>query len=106
MLEELLIITFCVVFVIDQTDLVDNIKTILSKFLTKGKISSNNFQMKPFDCSLCMTFWLCLIWVLCNYKVTLYNVGLCFFMAFLAQFVNDIINMFKIIWVKIMDAIC
>lgn len=53
----LICIQIFMVFVIDLSGFVDNIKLFISKKLTNNRIATTNFSIKPFDCSLCATFW-------------------------------------------------
>lgn len=57
---ELLALAFIVVYIVDETGIVDSFKAFLKRWLdTKSDIS-----LKPLDCSLCMTHWVCLVYVL------------------------------------------
>lgn len=57
---ELLALAFIVVYIVDETGIVDSFKTFIKRWLnTKSDIS-----LKPLDCSLCMTHWVCLVYVL------------------------------------------
>ena len=57
---ELLALAFIVVYIVDETGIVNSFKTFIKRWLnTKSDIS-----LKPLDCSLCMTHWVCLIYVL------------------------------------------
>ena len=57
---ELLALAFIVVYIVDETGIVDSFKILLKRWLnTKSDIS-----LKPLDCSLCMTHWVCLAYVL------------------------------------------
>lgn len=61
---DLILIQIIIVFIIDVSGIVPTIKHLLSRYLTKGKISSQNFPLKPLDCSLCMMHWVGLIYIL------------------------------------------
>ena len=57
---ELLALAFIVVYIVDETGIVNSFKALIKRWLnTKSDIS-----LKPLDCSLCMTHWVCLIYVL------------------------------------------
>lgn len=66
MLIDLFLITLIIVFIIDISGFVDEMETILSKWL-KGKAR----VPKPFSCSLCMTWWTGLIYLLIIGEFTL-----------------------------------
>lgn len=51
----ILYITIISVLIIDISGFVNSIKTLLSKFL---KCKPEQIRLKPFDCSLCTSFWL------------------------------------------------
>jgi hypothetical protein len=64
MILDLICIWFICVLVIDISGFIDSIKYGLSYLLTKGKIPTTDYRLKPIDCSLCATFWCGLIYVL------------------------------------------
>ncbi len=49
-----------VVFVVDISGIVETLKESIGKLL-KIKVG----RLRPFDCSLCMAWWVCLIYALC-----------------------------------------
>lgn len=57
---ELLVLAFIVVYIVDETGIVDSLKTFIKRWL---KVKSD-ITLKPLDCSLCMTHWVCLAYVL------------------------------------------
>ena len=70
-LINLLLISLMVVFIVDISGAVDSLKSAFKWLLTKGKMSGSDYPLKPLDCSLCMTFWVCLIYLLIIGKFTL-----------------------------------
>lgn len=59
-LLNLLFLSIITCFIVDISGFIDTIKTTLSKILTKNKINTSNFRLRPFDCSLCCVWWICL----------------------------------------------
>lgn len=57
------------VLIIDITGFVDEMKQRLYKWLNGGKY--REYALKPFDCSLCMTWWTCFILILFNWDFPL-----------------------------------
>lgn len=56
----LLLIAVCVVMIVDISGFIDSVKIGLKRWLgIKGGVT-----LKPFDCSLCMTHWTGLIYLL------------------------------------------
>lgn len=91
MVNTIFIMLICVL-VIDHTDFIDHIKSTLSRLLTKGNINSSDYHLKPFDCSLCMTFWLNLIYIIATKNFTLGNTVLILTLAVLTPVVASLIS--------------
>lgn len=91
----ILLIAVIVVIVIDNTDFVDNVKKLISSILTKGKIKNSSYTLKPFDCSLCMAFWLSLIYLIIQNQVTLITITYTLVIALLTPQINDLIKLFQ-----------
>ena len=89
MLLKLFIITCVVVFIVDISGAVDSLKSGLKWLLTRGKMNNSDYRLKPLDCSLCMTFWVGLIYLLCTGYLTIPYIG---FVCLLACFSNIIKN--------------
>lgn len=67
----LICLAVIIVFIVDISGVITHIKEWVSLTLTHWKIRKSNFSIKPFDCSLCMTWWCGLIYLLCVGKFTL-----------------------------------
>ena len=67
----LFLITFIVVFIVDVSGAVDSLKSGIKWLLTNGKMKNSNYDLKPWSCSLCMTFWIGLIYLLCTSNFTI-----------------------------------
>jgi len=82
-IRDLFFIAVVVVYIVDISCAVDSLKTALKWILTKGKMSSSDYILKPFDCSLCMIWWTGIIYLLCTGNFTLpYLVCVCLLSAF------------------------
>lgn len=57
---ELLALAFIVVYIVDETGIVDSFKAFIKRWLN----TKSDITLKPLDCSLCMTHWVCLVYVL------------------------------------------
>ena len=51
--------------------------------------------VKPFTCSLCMTFWCCLLWALCSGRFTLPAVAWACALAFLSQPMGEALTLVR-----------
>lgn len=83
------LITFCCVAVIDMTGIIDSIDGMLSRLL---KVKAH--LPKPFSCSLCMTHWTGLIWLLVTGQLTLALYAWLLLLSLLTPVVQDIIRFF------------
>lgn len=71
-LANLILIGFISVFIIDYSGFIDEADKILTKVL-KSRVPLH--IPKPFSCSLCSTFWLGLIYLLCVGQFNLLNIA-------------------------------
>ena len=55
---DLLALAFIVVYIIDETGIVNSLKTFIKRWLNV----KSDITLKPLDCSLCMTHWVCLVY--------------------------------------------
>lgn len=101
----ILLIAVIVVIVIDITDFINNIKKLISSILTKGKIKSSSYIMKPFDCSLCMTFWAGLIYLIYCNSISLLNIAILLLIAISTPIINDIIRLLQDLAIKLIQVI-
>lgn len=73
----ILLIAIILCFIIDISGVMGYIKHFITKQITKHTnipISDpNSIEIKPFDCPLCLTFWLSIIYILIINQFTLLN---------------------------------
>lgn len=68
---DILIITLFIVFIVDISGVVTVIKKQIWKWLYGKNKSYVDFTFKPWDCSLCLSFWVNIIYALCLGELTL-----------------------------------
>lgn len=87
---EYLLVTAIVVYIVDLSGFTQSWKQAISaKFGGKCRIG------KPFDCSLCMTWWVCNIIALISGE---WSLSLCAYIAglsFMADIIGQSLNIFK-----------
>ena len=90
-----LLITIFFVIVIDQLHFVDDITSVISGWLTNGKIKKP-IQLKPFSCSTCMSWWTNLIYIIaighCTIPMILYIVVLSWSTPIINSILSFVIN--------------
>ena len=84
---QLLLITAIVTFGIDVAGFVESVKQGLTRWL-----NVRVHTLKPFDCSLCSTWWCCLLWLLCTRQFTLEGVALSAGCALMAKPIGKLLE--------------
>lgn len=81
---DLLLITIIIVFIIDNSGVIDSIEKGLSKWL-KAKV----IVPKPFSCSLCSSWWVGLIYLIINKELTLVYIAYLTILSYLTPIICD-----------------
>lgn len=102
-LLKLLCIQLICVLIIDISGFTDSVKWGVSKWLTKGKIPTTNYSLKPVDCSLCMTWWSCLIYMICIGQLSVFLLAYILFLAIMTPVAKDIIILIRDIFIKLIN---
>lgn len=87
---DLLLITLITVFVIDLTDAVDSIKKLIWRIFHKHT-PYTDYSLKPFDCSLCSSWWLMLIYLIITNSFTIPYIALCALFSFLTPTFSNLL---------------
>lgn len=96
----LLMIAVCCVCVIDIARFPDSLKRGIARWLGVKDVT-----LKPFDCSLCSSWWCGLIWMVCTSSLTLYGVMVCLLIACMTTEIASIIWMVKDLLVRLINKI-
>jgi hypothetical protein len=105
MFLKLFIINLAVILIVDLSGFIPSMKRKLSKVFTKNTISSDNFSLKPFDCSYCMTFWCLLGFLLYSHELTFITVLYLLIITHFTEVTKQILLLLKDIAIKIIDYI-
>ena len=102
----LFLISLLLVFIIDLTDVVETIKRLVWRwvFKTRPDKTYQDFCFKPFECSLCMTWWCGLIY-LCFAGLSWVNVAYVAFLAFFTPIWKSLLYLVKDFVIKLIDAL-
>lgn len=100
MITNLLLITIIVVNIIDLSGITTNIKNRICKFLNKPQ---QDFSIKPFDCSYCMTHWIGLFYLIITHQFSLFAYAILLFFCFMTPVVKDLMIWFKDLMTTIVD---
>ena len=92
---DLLFITIIIVFIVDLSGFSETLKEWLSGWLTNGRIITTNYSLRPFTCSLCLTFWMGLLYLLIVGSLSIPYICLVCVMALIASTIKDILLLIK-----------
>lgn len=105
MILKLFILSLIIVFIIDISGAIDSLKRAVSYVLTKGRIRSAKFRLKPFDCSLCMIFWIGLIVLFFSNNFNIYYIGCVCLLACFSEVWKSSILMIEDIILKLIQLV-
>ena len=88
----ILLITLIVVHLIDLSGFIQTIKRTILKLLGRPP---QDFSLKPFDCSYCMTHHVSVIYLLCINQFTLINYVIVLSLAFMTPVIKDLMIYLK-----------
>lgn len=83
-------IVLIVSYIIEYSGIVLSIKKFIWKLLNGKQVPFQFFQLKPFDCSLCMTFWIVLIYLLFNSYGIIPSLFVAVISSYLSGFVSEV----------------
>lgn len=87
MFTDVMMLAIIMVFIIDLSGVVDSLKNTI-------KIQGRSIRyLKPFDCSLCMTFWSGVLYLLINGQCTLQGVALVCLAALSTSLISEVLQL-------------
>lgn len=91
----LFLISLIVVIIVDLSGFIDSLKSGLKRIVTKGRMSGNDYRLKPFDCSFCMTFWTGLVYLLITHSFSLWMLSYLLLLCVFTVFIKDVLIVIK-----------
>ena len=89
-----LLITICWVIILDQLHFFEDFTSSVKSLLTKGKFR-NPINIKPFNCSVCMSFWTNLIYIIIIGNFSIFMIGYILLLSWSAPIINSIFTLLK-----------
>lgn len=93
-------ISIIVVIIVDISGFIDSVKTLIGKVL-----GINNVNLKPFDCSFCMNFWISLIYLLITNELSITAVMVTLLLSTMTSIIKDAIYLIRDLIGKAIDKI-
>ena len=100
----LLIITAIIVWGIDVLGFIENFKEKIWRWAKNGK-EYKYFSFKPFDCSLCTSWWVGLFILLIYNELTIPNIGYVALLSSLTPVIREFIFLLNDFFFKILKII-
>lgn len=101
----ILLIAIIAVFIVDLSGVVDYAKRALWKRLYKGLPYKEDWTIKPFNCSLCITWWMGLLYILFTGMFTWKYIAFVALISFLTPVIKDIMILIQDLFNKLIDLI-
>lgn len=78
---------------------------LLYKIFYKGRAWRDDAHFPPFDCSLCMTWWTGLLFLLLNHSLTIFYIMILLVFAWSTTIQKDLLITVKDLIIKLVDII-
>ena len=99
-----LFITIIWVVVLDQLHFWDDITSVISGWLTNGKIKKP-IQLKPFNCSTCMSWWTNLAYIIVTNQFSILMVLYILVLSWSTPIISSILTLVKNLFLKFINTI-
>ena len=99
----LFIISIIWVLILDLSGFARTIDKLFYKIFYPGRPFREDAHFKPFDCSLCMSWWSSLIYLIIVHSLTLPNIAIALLFAWGTTIEKDIFIMVKDMVTKLID---
>ena len=83
-------ITVIVVIIVDISGFIDSIKAFVGKVL-----GINNVSLKPLDCSLCMTFWVSMAYLIYANELSITTLMFSLLISVMTPVIQDLIYLIR-----------
>lgn len=101
---ETLIITICWVIILDQLHFWDEISTSIKSMMTGGKMKSP-IDIKPFNCSTCMSFWTNLAYIIVTNQFSVQMILYILLLSWTTPIINAVFSFVKNLILKVINII-
>lgn len=88
-MTDLLLVALVTIYVVDLSGFTDSWRSALARFLH----AKNLKPLPPFDCSLCMVWWVCLIFLLASGKWSLPMVAYIALLSYMSAPLGQLIRL-------------
>lgn len=79
---DLLLVALVTIYIVDLSGFTQSWRALVAKFI--GVSEKALKPLPPFDCGLCMTWWVCIIYALCCSQLNIYTLAYSALLSFLS----------------------
>lgn len=105
MIIQLLLISTIWTLILDLCGFSLTVDKFLYRLIYKKRTFRDDAHFPPFDCSLCMTFWTGLLFLLLNHSLTIFYIVMLLLFAWSTTIQKDLLILFKDLIIKLVDII-
>jgi hypothetical protein len=102
---ELIMIQIIVVFLIDLSGAIQSLKRSLSLFLTNNRIKSDAYTLPLIGCSLCMTFWSGLAYLIITHNLSITGIFIVCLLSYLTTVTYNILLFIRDLIIKYINSL-
>ena len=99
-----LFITIIWIVILDQLHFWDDITSVISGWMTNGKIKKP-IQLKPCNCSVCMSFWTNLAYIIITNQFSILMVLYILVLSWGTPIISSILTLVKNLFLKFINTI-
>ena len=99
-----LFITIIWIVILDQLHFWDDFSTMISGWLSGGKIKKP-LDWKPFNCSVCMSFWTNLAYIIVTNQFSILMVLYILVLSWTTPIISSILTLVKNLFLKLINTI-
>lgn len=96
MIWDMVMIMVMTVFIVDVSGFVESVKRTVWSWLYPNRVY-RDFELKPFTCSLCMTWWLCLLYLVITGNLTLFSTFIALGLSYLSPVVYQLLMKIRLL---------
>lgn len=105
MILKLFFISLIWTLILDLCGFALTVDKLLYRIFYKGRAFRDDAHFPPFDCSLCMTWWTGLLFLILNHSLTIFYIMILLVFAWSTTIQKDLVITVKDIIIKLVDII-
>ena len=105
MILKLFFISLIWTLILDLCGFALTVDKLLYRIFYKGRAFRDDAHFPPFDCSLCMTWWTGLLFLILNHSFTIFYIMMLLVFAWSTTIQKDLLVTIKDIIIKLVDII-